>query len=153
MNKYESRANKIIPHGKPEISDTNWWGSGPIFREVIDKFDLWTTQHWRSSFKSAWFEPSNHYTTAPLVINQAQLDWPRQEGCSCKWIEEHKQESINTQSEIADLNDMNIQMRIQELGSKGLIDTVEEINNGVLDHYKRICHDSYNEWFSFSMEN
>jgi len=65
-----------------------------------------------------------------LVINQAQLDWPHQKGFSCKRIEEHKQESINTQSEIADMNDANSQMRVQELGSKGLIDTVEEIKNG-----------------------
>ena len=42
-----------------------------------------------------------HHT--PLVINQAQLDWPRQEGFSCKRIEEHKQERINTQSKIADV--------------------------------------------------
>jgi hypothetical protein len=27
------------------------------------------------------------------------------------------------------MNDVNIQMRVQELGSKGLIDTVEEIKN------------------------
>jgi hypothetical protein len=39
------------------------------------------------------FEPCNRYATAPLVINQAQLDWPRQEGFSCKRIKEHKQES------------------------------------------------------------
>jgi hypothetical protein len=43
-----------------------------------------------------------------LVINQAQLDWPRQEGFSCKRIEEHKQEGKNTQSEIANMNDANI---------------------------------------------
>ena len=113
-----------------ELGLAIWWGSGPIFWEIIGKFDLWRTRRWRSGFKSTWFESCNRYTTAPLVINQAQLDWPRQEGCSCKWIEEHTQESINTQSRIADMNDANIQMRVQELGSKGLIDTVEEIKNG-----------------------
>ena len=41
----------------------------------------------------------NRYTATPLVINQAQLDWPRQEGFSYKWIEEHKQEKVNTQSD------------------------------------------------------
>jgi hypothetical protein len=24
--------------------------------------------------------PYNHYTVTPLVINQVQLDWPREEG-------------------------------------------------------------------------
>jgi len=71
----------------------------------------------------------------------------------CKRIEEHKQESINTQSKIADMNDANIQMRVQKLGSKGLIDTVEEIKNRALDHCTRICQHSYDERFSFSMEN
>jgi hypothetical protein len=40
---------------------------------------------------------------ASLVINQTQLDWPRQEGFSCKQIEEHKQERVNLQSKIADV--------------------------------------------------
>ena len=51
------------------------------------------------------------------------------------------------------MNDANIQMRVQELSSKGLINTVKEIKNEGLDHFKRICHHSYNERFSFSMEN
>ena len=51
------------------------------------------------------FEACNRYTTALLVINQAQLDWPRQEGFSYKRIEEHKQEGINAQSEIANMNE------------------------------------------------
>ena len=76
------------------------------------------------------FEDYNRYTTAPLVINQAQLDWPRQEGFSCKRIEEHKQERINTQSEIANVYEAKIKVRVQELNSKGLIDTVEKIKNG-----------------------
>ena len=75
------------------------------------------------------FEACNYYTTAPLVINQTQLDWPRQEGFSCKRIEEHKQEDVNTQSDIANMNEVN-QRGIRELDSKGLIDTVEEIKNG-----------------------
>ena len=52
----------------------------------------------------------NHYTTAPLVINQAQLDRSRQEGFSCKRIEEHKQERVNMQSEIADVYEAKIKM-------------------------------------------
>ena len=72
---------------------------------------------------------SNRYTTALLVINQAQLDWPRWEGFSCKWIEEHKQENVNTQSDIANMNETN-QRGVRELDSNGLIDIVEEIKNG-----------------------
>ena len=45
------------------------------------------------------FEVCNRYTAAPLVINQAQLDWPRREGFSYKRIEGHKQEDVNTQSD------------------------------------------------------
>ena len=41
-------------------------------------------------------------------INQAQLDWPRREGFSCKRIEEHKQESINAQSKIANINEAKV---------------------------------------------
>ena len=76
------------------------------------------------------FEACNHYTTAPLVINQAQLDWPRRESLSCKRIEEHKQERINTQSEITDVYEAKIKVGVQKLDSKGIIDTVEEIKNG-----------------------
>jgi hypothetical protein len=47
--------------------------------------------------------PCNRYTAAQLVINQAQLDCPRQEGFPCKRIEEHKQERVNSQSEIVDV--------------------------------------------------
>lgn len=36
--------------------------------------------------------PYNHYNFVVLVLNQAQHDWPQQE---------HKQETINSQSEIA----------------------------------------------------
>ena len=54
------------------------------------------------------FEAYNRYTTAPLVINQAQLDWPRQKDFSYKRIEEHKQESINAQSEIASMNEAKV---------------------------------------------
>ena len=50
---------------------------------------------------------SNRYTTAPLVINQAQLNWPRREDFSCKRIKEHKQEDVNTQSDIANMNEAN----------------------------------------------
>ena len=51
--------------------------------------------------------------TAPLVINQAQLDWPRQEGFSYKRIEEHKQERVNTQSEIVDVYEAKMNIRFK----------------------------------------
>ena len=106
-----------------------WWGLDPIFREVevnsiggvCDVGDPTSNQHDSKS--------SNRYTIAPLVINQAQLDWPRQEGFSYKRIEEHKQEDINTQSNITNINEAN-QRGVRELDSIGLIDTVEEIKNG-----------------------
>ena len=90
--------------------DTTWCRLGPIFREVevnsigevCDVGDLASNQHDSKS--------SNRYITAPLVINQAQLDWPRREGFSCKRIEEHKQESRNTQSKIANINEARINM-------------------------------------------
>ena len=72
----------------------------------------------------------NCYTAAPLVINQPQLDWPRQEDFSCKRIEEHKQERINKQYEIADVYEAKIKVGVQEINSKGLIDIVDEIKNG-----------------------
>ena len=72
---------------------------------------------------------SNRYTTTLLVINQAQFDWSRREDFSCKRIEEHKQEDVNTQSDIANMNEAN-QRGVRELNFKGLIDTVEEMKNG-----------------------
>ena len=54
------------------------------------------------------FEACNRYTTTLFVINQEQLDWPRQEGFFCKRIEEHKQESVNAQSEIASMNEAKV---------------------------------------------
>ena len=106
-----------------------WRGVGPIFREVevnsiggvCDIGDSASNQHDSKS--------SNHYTTAPLVINQAQFDWPRREGFSYKWIEVHKQEDVNTQSDITNMNEVN-QRGVWELDSKWLIDIVEEIKNG-----------------------
>ena len=106
-----------------------WCRLGLIFREVevnsiggvCDVGDPASNQH---DLKS-----SNRYTTAPLVINQAQLDWPHWEGFSCKRIEEHKQEDINMQSDIANMNEAN-QKGVRELDSKGLINTAEEIKNG-----------------------
>ena len=54
------------------------------------------------------FKACNYYTTALLVINQEQLDWPRQEGFFYKRIEEHKQESVNAQSEIVNVNEAKV---------------------------------------------
>ena len=47
------------------------------------------------------------------------------------------------------MNEAN-QRGVRELDSKGLIDTVEEIKNGALDHCKRTCRHSYNESISVS---
>jgi hypothetical protein len=48
-----------------------------------DRFDWWRTRRWRSGLLVRHdSNPCNHYTAAPLVINQAQLDWPCQEGFS-----------------------------------------------------------------------
>ena len=69
---------RVIPHGKPEI----WYHLMRIRPDLPrgrDKFDWWRTRRWWSDFKLAWFKSCNRYTTAPLVINQAQLDWPRRE--------------------------------------------------------------------------
>ena len=54
---------------------------------------------------------------------------PRRESFSCKRIEEHKQEDVNTQSDIANMDEAN-QIGVQELDSKGLVNIVEEIKNG-----------------------
>ena len=119
---------RVIPHGKPEI----WYHlmkTRPDLLRGKGTFDWWRSWCWWSSFKSTRFEPCNRYTTAPLVINKAQLDWPRQEGFSCKRIKGHKQEDINTQSDITNINEAN-QRGVRELDSIGLIDTVEEIKNG-----------------------
>ena len=106
MNMNESKGEKHDNTSRATWNlDTTWWGVGPIFREVevnsigvvCDVGDPASNQHDSKS--------SNRYTTTPLVINQAQLDWPRREGFSCKRIEEHKQEDINTQSEIANMNE------------------------------------------------
>ena len=67
--------------------DTTWCRLGPIFWEVevnsidgvCDVGDPASNQHDSKS--------SNRYTTALLVINQIQLDWPRQKDFSCKRIE------------------------------------------------------------------
>ena len=53
------------------------------------------------------------------------------------------------QSDIANRDEAN-QRGVQELDSKGLIDTVEEINNGALDQCIRTCRHSYNESISVS---
>ena len=48
---------------------------------------------------------------------------------SCKRIEGHKQEDVNTQFDIANMDEAK-QRGVKKLNSKGLIDTVEEIKNG-----------------------
>ena len=81
---------------------------GPIFREVmVNSIGGDSTLAIRLLI-SHDSKSCNRYTTTPLVINQAQLDWPRREGFSCKRIEEHKQESINAQSEIAIMSEAKV---------------------------------------------
>ena len=50
----------------------------------------------------------------------------------------------------ADVYEAKIKVGVQELDSKGLIDTVEEIKNGGLDHCKMSYRHSYNESISVS---
>jgi hypothetical protein len=57
-------------------------GDGPIFREVDGYVDWWRLDAGDLGFESARFGPRIHYTTAPLIINQAQLDLPRHKGFS-----------------------------------------------------------------------
>jgi hypothetical protein len=47
---------------------------GPIFREIDGYVDWWRLDVGDLGFESARFGPRNRYTTALLVINQAQLD-------------------------------------------------------------------------------
>jgi hypothetical protein len=49
-------------------------GDGPIFWEVDGYVDWWRLDVGDLGFESTRFGPRNHYTTAPLVINQTQLD-------------------------------------------------------------------------------
>jgi hypothetical protein len=49
-------------------------GDGPIFREVDGYVDWCRLEIGDLGFESARFKPHNRYTTALLVINQAQLD-------------------------------------------------------------------------------
>ena len=140
---------RVIPHGEPEI----WYHlmkSRPDLPRGKGTFDWWRSRRWWSGFKSARFEPCNCYTTALLVINQAQLDWSCQEGFSCKRIEEHMQEDVNTQSDNCKHGWNKDKYGVQSLGSKGLIDTDEEIMNGGPGSLKRICCHSCNESISVS---
>jgi len=95
---------------------TSTWGNvfdkaRPIFREVEGVNSIGGELNDDDpALNHTWFEPCNCYTIAPLVINQAQLDWPLREGFPCKRIEEYKQESVNTQSEIAYVNEARMNM-------------------------------------------
>ena len=95
---------------------TSTWGNvfdkaRPIFREVEGVNSIGGELNDDDpALNHTWFEPCNCYTIAPLVINQAQLEWPLREGFPCKRIEEYKQESVNTQSEIAYVNEARMNM-------------------------------------------
>ena len=101
--RHKSPLNTLVPTVSVEVV----MRSRPDLPRGKGTFDWWRSRRWRSGFKSARFEPCNCYTIAPFVINQAQFDWPRQEGFSCKWIEEHKQEDVITQSDIANIDEVN----------------------------------------------
>jgi hypothetical protein len=63
----------------------------------------------------------------------------------CKRIENTSKKIVNTQSNIADVNEANIN-GVRALHSKGLVDTVDEMQEQeALDHSKRTWHHSYNE--------
>ena len=80
--------------------DATWCRLGPIFWEVgvnsIDRVrdvgDPSSNQTWIRSL-----QPLHHRSVG---YQPRTTDWPRQEGFSCKRIEEHKQESINAQSKL-----------------------------------------------------
>ena len=101
MNTNESKGEKHDNTSRATWNlDTTWWEVGPIFWEVrvcliggdLDVDDPASNQ-----------QDSNLATATPL----AQLDWPRREGFSCKRIEGHKQEDVNTQSDIANMDEAN----------------------------------------------
>ena len=129
--------NKMNLKGRRELyltvnlnPDTTWRRRGPIFREVGK---IWLVEYVTLAIRLLIRHDSkscNRYTTASSVINQGQHYWPCQKGFFCKRIEEHKQERVNTQSKIAYVYEAKIKVGVQELDSKGLIDTVEEIKNG-----------------------
>jgi hypothetical protein len=105
-------------------------GRGPIFREVGVNLIGGTSMLAIQLLITHDSKSCNCYTTAPLVINQPQLDWPRQENFSCKRIGEHKQERVNTKSEMADVYEAKTKMGVQALIIKGLITTVVKNKNG-----------------------
>ena len=80
--------NTIIPHGQPGIL-IPLDKARPIFQEVVGV---------------------NSIVGELDVDDPAFPDWLRQEGFPCKRIEEHKQESVNTQSEIVDVNEARMNM-------------------------------------------
>jgi len=58
-----------------------------------------------------WLELLQRLHHCSVGYNQAQFDWPdHQKGFSYKRIEEHKQEKINTKSEIVDEYEANMHM-------------------------------------------
>ena len=87
-------------------------------------------------FESARFGPRNRYTTVPLVINQAQLDWPHHEGFSLQANREHKQESRARNLIIANRIEAKYK-GVQVLITKGLIDTVVTNKNGDPDSQQK----------------
>ena len=99
---------KEVPLIFPNFSEHRWCRLGPIFREVkvrsidggLDVDDLASNQH-----------DSNPATATPrlrwLLIKHNLIDLSKK-AFSCKRIEEHKQESINAQSEIASMNEAKV---------------------------------------------
>ena len=112
----------------------NWWRldiSDPVSNQT--RFKVLQPLH---RF-SVGHQPSTTWLTSPRMLflqanwrTQARKDKHAIWNCRCIWSEN--------------------QVGVQELVSKGLIDTVEEIKNGALDHCKRTCRHSYNESISVS---
>ena len=93
-----------------KVVSADWWGRGPIFREVGVNLIGGTSMLAIQLLITHDSKSCNCYTAAPLVINQPQLNWPRQENFSCKRIGEHKQERVNTKSEMTDVYEAKTKM-------------------------------------------
>jgi hypothetical protein len=146
--------NTNEPKGKQEDYLTGnrgiWYqmiGDGPIYREVDGYVDWWRLDVDNLSFESARFGPSNHYTTAPLVINQAQLDWPCHEGFSLQANWEHKQENGKQARHKWSEYQWSLSTRFESTSRHSRRDA----RTGALDHNKRTWRHSYNESRKFQL--
>ena len=116
--------------------DTTWWKLGSIFREVgVNLIDWESTLAIRLLIRHD-SKSCNRYTTASLVINQAQLDWPRQEDFSCKRIETQARKGKHAIWNCRCIWSKD-QDGVQALITKGLITTVVKNKNGGPDSQQK----------------